>query len=423
MPLESETTLENLGFAHQSKVRIMNLICIISSLLSFVTAYIGRDSFPYTISLCALAFIFIGSFILNNSPKVSLIKYVVPLATTLWITYMCFAFSKDLGTQNYLVIALVALCIFSAKRSYRLVSVTLILIAAVIISLYQRYYPPFFVSPRAVDYLFIVNVFTPLIIIAIICWNVVKDSVKRQSIIEEQKRALEDSNKFKDQVLSIIGHDMRSPFNSAKSLIHLIDNDLLSKEEKQLVIQELKSDIDLSLQTLDNILAWASQAYYGSVLDNSTKKEQLDIYSIVEKAILSFNHLAAQKKIELINAVPKSTYVWGDIEQLSFVFRNLTSNAFKFSHAGQQILIDAKSEDGKTTFAVKDNGIGMGKEILNSLFKINNRASQQGTAREKGSGLGLIFCKEFIENNDGQLWLENEQGTGTTVYFSLRNQL
>lgn len=419
MPLEQETTLENLGFAEQSKARIMNFICIVSSLLSFGSAYIGRDSIPYAISLCALALMFIISFFINNSSKVYLIKYIVPMATTLWITYMCFAFGSDLGIQNYLVIGLVALCIFSTKRGYRLTAVTAILIAAVLINLYQRFYEPFFQVPKAVDFLFTVNVITPLFIIAMICWNVVKDMTKRQAIIAEQKEALAESNQFKDKVLSMIGHDMRVPFNSTKSLLHLIENDMLSKQEQKDVLKELQSDIDNSLQTLDNILSWASRAYYGAVLQQSTNKERLDIYAIVEKAISSFSHLATQKKIQLINSIPESTYVWADLEQLSFVLRNLTSNAFKFSYAGQQIYFDAAPGNGQITFTVKDSGVGMAEEAVSSLFQISSRTSKQGTAKEKGSGLGLIFCKEFIESNDGQLWLESEQGNGTTVYFSL----
>lgn len=414
-----EKTLDRIAFAEKSFVKIMNLVCLISASLALLSAFVGRDADAYVISLLSLAGIFIVSLLLNLNSKISVTRYFVPLATTAWIVYMCIAFGSELGTQNYLVIALVALSIFAKNRTYSATSISVIVIIAVFINIYQRHYAPIYPLPEATNFLFAMNVFTPLVIISLICWNVLKDSIKSQAIIEQQKQELTDSNHFKDKVLSIIGHDMRSPFNSAKGLIHLLENELLTKEEKESVLKELNADIDLSLQTLDNILNWASQAYYGAIMNAKANIEHLDIGALVQYTISSFSYLAKQKDIGLVNSIPPRSFVLGDREQVSFVLRNLTSNALKFSRIGHCITYNALQDNGKLIISVNDQGGGMTKDMLSSLFQISTRFSKEGTAKEKGSGLGLIFCKEFIVNNGGDLWIESEPDQGTTVYFSL----
>ncbi|TKC09904.1 HAMP domain-containing histidine kinase [Pedobacter polaris] len=419
MPNNSQTVLDNIAFVEKSRIKIINLVCIISALLALLSAFIGRDSLPYSISLITLSCIFIGSLLMNFNSKTSLTKYFVPLATTIWITYMCIAFGNRLGTQNYLVIALVALAIYAKNKTYRTISILVILATALSVNIYQNFYEPLYSLPKFIDLLSAVNVLTPLIIISMICWTVISDAAKSNAIIQQQKRDLADSNQFKDKVLSIIGHDMRSPFNSAKSLIYLLENELLSKEEKHHVLALLHSDIDLSLQTLDNILEWASQAYYGSVMQTKIKKETLKVKEMVDTAIEGFTQLSLQKQVTMSNSIDPATRIYADRQQIAFVLRNLTSNALKFSHSDQHIIFSSSENDGKVTICVKDQGIGMSTEMQSSLFQISNRFSEKGTANEKGSGLGLIFCQEFIENNNGNLWIESKVGKGTTINFSL----
>lgn len=414
-------TFDRLAFAEKSFIKVMNLVCLISATQALISAFIGRDADAYVVCMVSLSGVFVVSLLLNLNSRISVTRYFLPLATTAWIIYMCIAFGAELGTQNYLVIALVALSIFAKNRIYSATSILVIVIMAVFINSYQRHHPPMYPLPEATNFLFAVNVFTPLVIISLICWNVLKDSTKSQAIIELQKQELTDSNQFKDKVLSIIGHDMRSPFNSAKGLIHLLENELLTKEEKDTVLRELNADIDLSLQTLDNILSWASQAYYGAIMNTKANIERLDIYALVQNTISSFNYLAKQKDIGLVNSISPSSFVLGDREQVSFVLRNLTSNALKFSHMGHCITYNALQDNGKLIISVNDQGGGMTKDMLSALFQISTRFSKEGTAKEKGSGLGLIFCKEFIVNNGGDLWIESEPDQGTTVYFSLRH--
>lgn len=417
------TILDDVAFTDKSRVKVINLVCGVSAILAFFSAYIGRDSEPYAFSLIALGCIFLISLLLNLNAHTSLTKYFVPIATTIWITYMCVAFGSRLGTQNYLVIALVALSIYATNRVYRAISIIVIVMAASAVAIYQHYYTPIYPLPELVGLLSVVNVITPLGIIAMICWNVIADAVRSNTIIGQQKQDLADSNQFKDKILSILGHDMRSPFNSAKSLLYLMENKMTSPEEQKQILAQLHEDIDLSLQTLENILDWASQAYYGSVMHTKIQKEVVIIKSLIDLTIASFNHLATQKEVTLLNEVEEGATVFADPRQLAFVLRNLTNNALKFSHQNQFITFLVNEENEKVTLTIKDQGIGMSAKHISSLFSIDTRSSKQGTANEKGSGLGLIFCKEFIENNDGELWIDSEVGKGTSVSFSLPKAL
>jgi signal transduction histidine kinase len=346
-------------------------------------------------------------------------EYFVTIATTAWIIYVSIAFGSELGTQNYLIIALVAWSIFHTNNTLKYIVITGIIIVAVLVNLYQRYYQPLFPVPEAVDLLFILNVITPLTVIAFMCRDVLKEAALAQHTIEQQKMDLEESNKFKDKVFSIIGHDLRAPFNSAKSLVDLLENDLLTKEERTVVLHELRAGVEVSLQTLDNILGWASQGYYGSILNVKTKVEPLNIRKLADKMMLLYNHLSAQKNVRFINNVEDNVHVAADLEQISFVLRNITSNALKFSHQGGAITYSTETNKETVIISVKDEGTGMTPDMIASLFKITTRFSKEGTTNEKGSGLGLIFCKEFVENNNGKLWLESEPGNGTTVLISL----
>lgn len=412
--------IDRKNITDKSFVKVMNLVSLISALLALLSAFIGIDSIPYALGLVILSGIFSLSLLLNQTGKTHMTKYLMPWASTLWITCMCIAFGSELGIQNYLVIALVALSIFSKNKNYRICSVILIVGIAVFVNIYQRYHEPFYPLPSAVNFIFGVNVFTPLMIITLICWNVINEAARSHHLIEQQKQELMETNHFKDKILSIIGHDMRAPFNSAKGLIQLLENNALQQEEKDKILAELHTDINLSLQTLDNILNWASQGYYGTMMNAKINKTQLDISKLVKQTITSFSHLARQKNVELVNAISPANFVWGDLEQVSFVLRNLTSNALKFSHAGQEVVfgISHDSEE-KLVISISDKGLGMTEEMISSLFKINTRFSKAGTANEKGSGLGLIFCKEFAFNNNGDLWLESVPNQGTTAYFSL----
>jgi signal transduction histidine kinase len=220
-------------------------------------------------------------------------------------------------------------------------------------------------------------------------------------------------------MLTVIGHDMRTPFVDAKGILELMADNELTENEKKSLTADLQKSVDLSLETLDNILAWATQTYYADNSESKIKPEQIDLHQVVEKIKLFFNQAALKKNIVLKNNISPATGIVADLEQISFVIRNLTANAVKFSHSNQTIIFSATEAEDKLTFSVRDEGVGMSHDALKSLFDMNRRTTMRGTANEKGSGLGLVFSKELIANHHGKLWIESTLGKGTTVCFSL----
>ncbi len=403
-----------------ASVGIMNIVYIISGLLALMSAYLGRDSVPYAMSMLALSGIFVMMLILNKfSGRAAMNGKIVTITTTLWLTWMSVAFAKEMGHQNYLIIGLIALLIFSRKGLFRTFSIVLLIILATIVNFYQYNYAPLFQVPELTHILSLTNTVTPLVIVAIICWKAIDQVTESRAVIELQQQQLLESIQFKDKILAIIGHDMRTPFSSAKSIVYLLESDMLTDKEHKEVITQLSSLIDVSLQTLDNILGWASQGYYGSVLKAKVKAEQLNPYKMAETTMTFFKHQAAQKKILFKNEIDPAITFAGDQEQISFVIRNITSNALKFSHAGQTITFTAIEDLHKVTFSVIDQGVGMTEEFVESLFKVSTRVSTEGTVQEKGTGLGLLFCKDFVEANGGELSIISYPGSGTTVRISL----
>lgn len=407
------------GFADSSFVKIMTVISGASGIMALISAFFGRDSVPYAISLIALAGIMAFSLVLCYFKAVNFVRYFLPISTTIWIIYSCLAFGTNLGNQNYLIIALICLAIFNKSTRYKIISMLIILIVAVIINLHQQFYLPYFPLPKSAPVFYLINTVIPLIGISFIYIVVFNNAKRSEKIIQDQKLALENSIMFKNRMLTVIGHDMRTPFVDAKGILELMANNELTENEKKSLTADLQKSVDLSLETLDNILAWATQTYYADNSESKIKPEQIDLYQVVEKIKLFFNQAALKKNLVFKNNISPATGIIADLEQISFVIRNLTANAVKFSHSNQTIIFSAIEAEDKLTFLVRDEGVGMSHDALGSLFDMNSRTTMRGTANEKGSGLGLVFSKELIANHHGELWIESALGKGTTVCFSL----
>jgi signal transduction histidine kinase len=170
---------------------------------------------------------------------------------------------------------------------------------------------------------------------------------------------------------------------------------------------------------LENLLTWA-RLQMGRM---EYEPEEVDLSELVAKNVELLQANAEAKGIILRSEIQPKVKVYADVNMLNTVVRNLTSNALKFTSSGGEVLLQVRpveADNNELMVVVKDNGVGMGAESLANLFKIGHNQSTMGTAREKGTGLGLIMCKEMVELNGGQIGVESEIGRGTTVYFTVR---
>lgn len=224
-------------------------------------------------------------------------------------------------------------------------------------------------------------------------------------------------NAAKDKLFSIISHDLRGPIGSFKSLIefmlsHLDLRDTLKLRE---ILQAIQSSATSTYDLLENLLSWA-RFQNKEILYSPAN---INVNNIFKDCISVFNLAAGKKGITIHNLIPENHVVFGDAAMLMTVIRNLLSNAIKFTPVNRKIYLSV-TEDGKNhQFCVRDEGVGIKESDIGKLFNAAAAYTTNGTAGEKGSGLGLMLCREFIEKHGGKIWVESEPGKGSQFKFTL----
>ena len=235
--------------------------------------------------------------------------------------------------------------------------------------------------------------------------------------VETQNIQLQNLNATKDKFFSIIGHDLKGPLNSLTSFSNLLINyfDSLSKDE----IQNLAKDLDKSLKNLytllNNLLEWA-RSQTGNI---DFTKEKFDIVEVLQQNRDLLATQASIKELTILYEANKPIFISAHKQSITTVIRNLISNAIKFTPNGGVIKLEAIQNKDEVVVSVADTGVGMSNVVIEKLFKLDAKHSTLGTANEKGTGLGLILCKDFIEKNGGRVWVESEVGKGSIFYFSV----
>jgi two-component system sensor histidine kinase/response regulator len=225
------------------------------------------------------------------------------------------------------------------------------------------------------------------------------------------------ANASKDKFFSILSHDLRNSFGVLLTYAEFLTTnfDICSQEELKANIEVLRTTAHKLSALLENLLTW-SRLQRGAM---EYQPSEFDLKEIADENMLLFSSKAEQKQIRLTHTVPPNTWVYADHHMIRTVLRNLVSNALKFTNAGDTIEVLAAQVDDKVEVAVADTGIGIPQEALTKLFRIENKYSQKGTAGEEGTGLGLILCQELVKQNGGAIWVESEEGKGSTVKFTL----
>ncbi len=240
---------------------------------------------------------------------------------------------------------------------------------------------------------------------------------KQKDKLEKQRQQLTELNATKDKFFSIIAHDLRSPLSTIISFFDFLNSQLddLDKEEMIGLIQNIHNSTNSLLKLLDNLLQWSS-AQTGRIV---CEPKKFDLAQVA-KANIDFSRMNAErKKIKLFSEIKEKTFVFADENMITTVIRNLISNSLKFTKEEGSVSITAKDTGKFIEVSVIDTGVGIKKESIKKLFRIDVKHTTIGTFQEKGSGLGLILCKEFIENNGGKIRVESEPGKGTTIKFTL----
>ncbi len=248
--------------------------------------------------------------------------------------------------------------------------------------------------------------------------NCILSVVKDISFRKAAEEKLKELNSTKDKFFSILAHDLKNPLGSFYSVAELLNDeyDKIPEPSKRQYLGIIRESARQLYSLLENLLTW-SRSQRGLINFNPTG---FDIYSLADNSIQILQISASAKHITLLNNVPKDIFVNADMNLANTIIRNLISNAIKFTDNGGEISVTAiDSTSGYVAIAVKDSGIGISKETIKDLFKIDKSVSTLGTNGESGTGLGLILCREFVEMHNGRIWAESELNVGTTFYFTL----
>jgi signal transduction histidine kinase len=244
--------------------------------------------------------------------------------------------------------------------------------------------------------------------------------VLNASLEEKVKQRTEEltiSNASKDKFFSIIAHDLKNPFNA---LLGLTDSmiaywDEMTDEEKIDFMKELNSLSKNTYNLLKNLLEWSRSQTGNIVVDPSVFAP----FDVANENIRVLKKHADSKNITITNHIPENILCFADKNMISTVFRNLISNAIKFTMPAGKIDVSAIAQDSVWQFCISDNGIGMDEKTISKLFLITEKVQRSGTADEQGTGLGLILCKEFIEKNQGRIFVESKPGNGCKFFFTV----
>lgn len=246
----------------------------------------------------------------------------------------------------------------------------------------------------------------------------VKVRVSTHLKIRKQSKELQQLNATKDKLFSIISHDLRGPCGNFGQVLDLLAEDLVFDDPvKMRLVEELRNTSKSVMNLLDNLLNWSRSQSQRIVID----PQDVIINLAVMESIRLLKPIANSKQISLEFNASKIHTVLVDTNSLSLIFRNLLSNAIKFTGIGGRIVVtvDDMEDEGMVKISVSDNGIGMSQEALSRLFKPGQHFTTYGTSNEKGSGLGLLLVKDFVEYNQGTLSVSSEEGKGTTFSFTL----
>jgi signal transduction histidine kinase len=240
---------------------------------------------------------------------------------------------------------------------------------------------------------------------------------RNYTVKHKLSQQLATSNQLKDQMFSVVSHDLRSPMAAMQQMLELMKARQLPEEEKNKLYDLFYRQVILNNNMLNNLLQWVTTQLAGPGI--VPRKEEVDPSSIIEEVLSVYTYLAGQKKISMENEVRTGVTICGDREQLKIIFQNIIGNAVKFTHPGGTIRLFHTIQDDTITLHIKDNGVGIPALKLATIFDQSGPSqSTYGTAKEKGTGIGLYLVRQFVEHNDGKISITSAENKGTETCVS-----
>jgi len=238
---------------------------------------------------------------------------------------------------------------------------------------------------------------------------------ERTEELRNKNEELEKLNHTKNKFFSIISHDLRSPFSGLLGIFELLNEpDGVPVEMHNDLLKSAHQTANNTFKLLENLLTWANTQMNKVTFEPTS----FNLSKLILENIQLNNEQALQKEIRIFEDVPEYFYVFGDLQMIDTVIRNILTNAIKFTRAGGEIKLSAIAKDNEVMVSIADSGIGLAPAQIDKLFDLEV-TSREGTSGEKGTGLGLVICQEFINKNNGKIWATQNQPNGTIFHFTL----
>jgi signal transduction histidine kinase len=246
-------------------------------------------------------------------------------------------------------------------------------------------------------------------------------AIKNQEIelqneeIQSQSESLHELNQLKSKLLSVISHDLRGPVNNLHSLLDMVSKKIMTPEEFIQLSEKLKSNVSVTQSTLENLLNWS----LGQMEGIKTETTSFNINAVVEGTVRLLKEVAERKRITITIESKLPISVKADTNQVQLILRNLINNAIKFSNRNSAVIISINQEEFFCKVTIQDTGTGMTELEVAKILEKNEYFTKVGTDLEKGTGLGLLLCKDFIKRNGGEFLITSKPHQGTDVSFTL----
>jgi two-component system, sensor histidine kinase and response regulator len=233
--------------------------------------------------------------------------------------------------------------------------------------------------------------------------------------MQAQAEKMQQLNQLQTKLFSVISHDLRGPISNLHGLLELFSKKMMTPQEMTQVSDKLKSNLNVTQRTLENLLSWALSQMDGI----KTDKQPIDVKHSVEEACRLMEETARRKSVSIEKTLNGGMMVMADPDQIQLVLRNLIHNGIKFSKIGDSINIRTAAENNLCRIIIQDSGIGMSQDEIDRIVGSIQHFTKVGTQQEKGTGLGLLLCKEFISRNGGSFDIQSRIGEGTEISFTL----
>ena len=421
----------------RGKLRVFNQLNLFQFLTGIVVpllSFFGNYKFPvstfFIASLPAWVYLFVLFLNFYFRYEAGMITYFIlyPLLTS--IVYM---FGMNLGVELYFILNGILAVFFLPLISQMLFSVTLSMVSYFVLVVINKGYS--YQLHISHFYLYLFNQGTAIVFIFYALFLIKKENGLYQIGILTSNRELEEKNKkienqkaeieqkaselselnsLKNKLFSVISHDMKTPMYALRNLFRSMQQLNVSGKEIKSIIPDVVTDLNYTTGLMENLLHWVKSQMNSS----SVSPGELEMAEITDEAIHVHQLQAATKKVSITREMDKPFMVFADRDMVTLVIRNLLSNAIKFTPEKGAVVISVKGEFPFCRVSVIDNGIGMDPETLKKIQE-NTYYSTHGTAKESGTGLGLMLSRDFLSKNGGELTIESSPGRGSTFSFTL----